>query len=414
MRPSDWLKTAVILASGLGVFGCGSNPPQLPSPEATPKSAVEGTLVFHLSDTIKVRIPTNRSPEKLVLKNGAERLVLLPIDSACYRVPVFDGMLCLDREGQGSWTDVLRTGRTPYTVDIEFIEEKVGGSINGEWTSNETWRMAFGNEDPWFGDLVLNRSSKGQLKGTIETATGDFRYLHGEETNGMLTLQTFDGAHLFHFSANTSITDSLVDGVFSSGNHYQTPFTAHLKSDSDAPLASGNQAVWTQVPIGYAGKDLLGNPTEWVWSASDSAVHVLSVMGSWCPNCMDEHRLLADLMKSNPQMHVHTLAFERGLDRVNGEKMALNRLKQYSESMELWRYPNRWHVNLIGPASKTEAQKRLPFLDKVVSFPTSIVLVPGANQPWIHSGFNGPATGEKHELERNRFTQVINGLQESR
>ena len=129
---------------------------------------------------------------------------------------------------------------------------------------------------------------------------------------------------------------------------------------------------------------------------------------------MDEHRLLADLMKSNPQMHVHTLAFERGLDRVNGEKMALNRLKQYSESMELWRYPNRWHVNLIGPASKTEAQKRLPFLDKVVSFPTSIVLVPGANQPWIHSGFNGPATGEKHELERNRFTQVINGLQESR
>lgn len=414
MRLSDWLKAAVVLATGLGFFGCGSTTPNLPSPDAASGSTVSGTLVFHLSDTIKVQIPVDSSPEGLVLKNGPERLVLLPIDSTCYRVPVFDGTLCLDREGKGIWTDVLRTGETPYTIDIELIEGEPTPSQDGAWGATEIWRMAFGNDDPWFGDLVLNRSSTGRLKGTIETATGDFRFLHGEEANGTLTLQTFDGAHLFHFSANTSVKDSLVGGVFSSGNHYQTPFLAHLKSESDAPLASGNQAAWTQEPIGYAGKDLFGNLTEWVWSTSDSAVHVLSVMGSWCPNCMDEHRLLADLMKSHPNMHVHTLAFERGLDRVNGEKMAINRLKQYSESMELWRYPNRWHVNLVGPASKTEAQKRLPFLDKVVSFPTSIVLVPGADQPWIHSGFNGPATGAKYELERSRFTQVISGLQESR
>ena len=48
---------------------------------------------------------------------------------------------------------------------------------------------------------------------------------------------------------------------------------------------------------------------------------------------MDEHRLLAGLMDKHTNVHVHTLAFERGLDRENGREMALNRLRAYSESM---------------------------------------------------------------------------------
>ena len=82
--------------------------------------------------------------------------------------------------------------------------------------------------------------------------------------------------------------------------------------------------------------------------------------------------------------------------------------------MDLLRFGKRWHIILVGPASKKEAQSRLPFLDKVVSFPTSIVLAPGANQPWIHSGFNGPATGAKYDIERARFSAAVNGPKESR
>ena len=128
---------------------------------------------------------------------------------------------------------------------------------------------------------------------------------------------------------------------------------------------------------------------------------------------MDEHRLLAGLMDKHTNVHVHTLAFERGLDRENGREMALNRLRAYSESMGLTRYPDRWHVNLVGPASKKQAQQLLPFLDRVVSFPTSLVLSPGADRPWIHSGFNGPATGVKYDLERARFAAAVSGSQES-
>lgn len=411
MRPLGTLKVALLLALGLGLLRCGSTHQDGSRPQAQESGG--GTLIFHLSDTVKARIPALPSPNGLTLYNGPEALVLVPMDSLCYRVPVFDGVLCLGPEGRGTWTDVLRTGDEPYRVDVEFVKGNTHRS-SGDWGAAEIWRMEFGSQDPWYGDLVLNRSENGHLQGTIETATGDFRFLHGTEHNDILTLQTFDGAHLFHFSANTSVNDSLVKGVFSSGNHYQTSFRAHLKTDADEPLSAGNRATWTQEPIGYAGKDLLGNKTEWLWSPSDTVVHVLSVMGSWCPNCMDEHRLLAELMEAHPNMHVHTLAFERGLDRVNGEEMAMTRLKQYAESMGLSRYPDRWHISLVGPASKKEAQNKLPFLDKVVSFPTSIVLAPGASQPWIHSGFNGPATGAKYDLERAQFAAFISGPMESR
>ena len=155
------------------------------------------------------------------------------------------------------------------------------------------------------------------------------------------------------------------------------------------------------------------NPVEWRAAEHRDTVHILSVMGTWCPNCMDEHRLLRDLARQHPKVKVHTLAFERGLDRPNGEKLALRRLKNYHEEMELWRLDDRWDVTLAGSASKTEAQQKLPFLDKVVSFPTTIVLHPEREQPWIHSGFNGPATGAKYDLERAALTAAINGRSES-
>jgi len=414
MRLCGPYRAVLFLAFGLGFVRCGS--PQLddPSSTANPAENTKGTLVFFLSDSVEARIPAMKSAQEMTLYNGAETLVLTAEDSGCFRVPVFDGTLCLGPQGAGAWTDVLRTGEPPYVVDLKWVDSDERMSDNDTWGQTEYWRMAFGLENPWFGDLVLQRSAAGRIKGTIETATGDFRYLHGSVEGFNLNLQTFDGAHLFHFKANTSIADSLVDGVFSSGNHYTTQFIAHRKSDKDPLLASGNEAVWTGLPVAYSGKDLLGQPTEWTWSPSDSAVHVLSVMGSWCPNCMDEHRLLIALMEEHPNMYVHTLAFERGLNRDNGETAALKRLKQYSRSLELQRFEDRWSISLIGPASKKEAQSLLPFLDRVVSFPTSIVMTPGALQPWIHTGFNGPATGQKYALERSRFSAAISGLTESR
>ena len=373
-----------------------------------------GALVFHLSDSIAARIPAIRDSAGIALFNGAEQILLAPEAEGCYHVPVFDGRLCIPEDTMGHWTDPLRTGEELYSVDVEWVPAERPRIDADTATQREVWRMEFGNSNPWYGDLVLTTHTDGSALGTIETATGDFRFLHGHTGEGKLTLQTFDGAHLFLFTAETHVTDSLVNGRFYSGNHYSTTFRAHRHSDSDAPLSEGKQASWTSLPIGYTAEDLNGDAQEWWWDPADSITHIISVMGSWCPNCMDEHRLISSLMDEYPNVEVHTLAFERGLDRPEGQTKARDRLRRYVQEMGLDQYGNRWQVLLAGPASKTEAQQRLPFLDKVVSFPTTIVLSPGAASPWIHSGFNGPATGAKYDLERSRFVTAINGPTESR
>ena len=128
---------------------------------------------------------------------------------------------------------------------------------------------------------------------------------------------------------------------------------------------------------------------------------------------MDEHRLLLKLSENQSNLTIHTLAFERGLNTEKGKEEALHRLSQYAQHMGLNPKTSNWRVTLLGPASKTEAQKALPFLDRVVSFPTTIVLGEGREEPWIHSGFSGPATGPAHDLEASQFAAAISDRSEN-
>lgn len=364
--------------------------------------------MFALTDSSEVRIPGVKYGSTWSLLNGPETLVLLePNDSTgCLQVPVFAGSICIGADGRGAWTDVLRPDS--YSVPLVW-EEGAAPSIETHGPDTLSWRLTFGHEDPWYGDLFVTASAQGGLTGTISTATGDFRYLHGAWTDaGELTLQTFDGAHLFLFTATREASGSLSHGRFYSGTHYSTPFTGEHLVRSHTPLSQGKQALWTGETLGYKGLDLNGEPV--FWSARRlTHPHLLSVMGSWCPNCMDEHRLILDLMAQFPSLEVHTLAFERGLDRDGGIKSALARLKRYAQEMGVTQWEDRWHTTLVGPASKTAARDSLPFLDQVISFPTTIVVSPSLPEPWIHSGFNGPATGPAYDLEKARFVRALNG-----
>jgi hypothetical protein len=69
-------------------------------------------------------------------------------------------------------------------------------SIDGHWS------VLFADEDgeeESRGEFV--QTADGQVRGTFLTPTGDFRFLEGSFTAGVLRLSTFDGAHAFLFEA---------------------------------------------------------------------------------------------------------------------------------------------------------------------------------------------------------------------
>ena len=308
-------------------------------------------------------------------------------------VPVFGGSWVgewKDEQWLGAWVDSLRPGNYEVPLSISpLIEES---SVTHEPELNQTWRTSEG--------LLLTQIKGDSVWATISTPTGDYRYLAGKKHRNRLTINTFDGAHLFRFDAELR-DDSLVNGTFLSGTHYRTSFSGVLV---EQPAVSWNSAQQSPngTELNVMGISSSGDTIQWSndrLRALGKQGMVLDVMGTWCPNCMDEARLLAELAPGYPDVQFVSLAFER-----NTDASILPRLDQFKDELGLG-----WDVLLGGKASKRLAAEVLGVVDTVHSFPTTVFWeTDGATV--VHTGFNGPATGKGYDEERAFFEGQLDRL----
>ena len=63
-----------------------------------------------------------------------------------------------------------------------------------------------------------------------------------------------------------------------------------------------------------------------------------------------------------------------------------------------------------GASDKEKAQQKLPMLNKVLSYPTTVFIDKKGNVRKIHTGFNGPATGEKYTRFKKEFDTYVKML----
>jgi hypothetical protein len=106
-------------------------------------------------------------------------------------------------------------------------------------------------------------------------------------------------------------------------------------------------------------------------------------------------------MKKNPafsNVEVLSLAFERYRDTT----AALSLLNIYHEKNNL-----EWDILLGGYFDKKEAADKLGFLDKVVAYPTLIILDTQNVIQHVYTGFYGPAT-DKYESFKQEFETKLN------
>ena len=352
----------------------------------------QNLYVAHFGTQPKTEVLADRVDDDWVIRNGEERIVLRHLGEELYAVPVFGGSWKGQWEGEewrGHWTDSLRPGdyRVPLTLTPLMNPQSTSGpKTASRWDTSE-------------GTLLL-QTRQDSVWATISTPTGDYRYLAGKKSDNILTFNTFDGAHLFRFNA-TLQGDSLVQGSFLSGTHYEASFEGVLAPNGGGGWESGLQA-FNGVEMALTGVNAKGDTVTWDKSALEAAGKsglVVDVMGTWCPNCMDEARLLAELAPHHPDVQFVSLAFERSTDAS-----ILPRLAQFQEALQL-----SWDVLLGGKASKRIAAECLGVVDTVHSFPTTVFWEPGSD-PVIHTGFHGPATGEGYVVERAFFENQLNRL----
>ena len=134
-------------------------------------------------------------------------------------------------------------------------------------------------------------------------------------------------------------------------------------------------------------------------------VVVIQILGTWCPNCMDETRFYVDWIKRNPGKEVAFigLAFERKPDA----EYAFSRVDRMKTKLEV-----PYEVLLAGTTSQESRSEALPMLNKIMSFPTSIILDKEHKVRKIHTGFSGPGTGAYYEQFVEEFNLLMEKLLE--
>ncbi len=241
------------------------------------------------------------------------------------------------------------------------------------------------------------------LEGTFRTETGDYRFLEGTVQGRKFWLSCFDGAHAFLFSGN--IDGDTLQGEFKSGTHYKALWTAWR--DPNFRLGNADSLTTLKQDVAKIAFSLPtpdGRRLTFPGPAFDGKVKIFTIMGTWCPNCRDEGIFLSEFLKKNPQtaneLAVIGFAFERGRDTAQ----ILSHLGKYKTQMGL-----PYELVFAGKSGTAEVERVFPSLNKVMAFPTMIILDKNNRVRRIHTGFDGPATSKYADFQRD-FANLIETL----
>lgn len=365
--------------------------------------------------TLDVAVENGKPVVYLINKglDGEERLRCDEIsaagDSATIRLHVFDAALVLRPDGEnkltGTW--VKYDAPTSYRLPVValFGERPQPTAAAGTPDFNGTWRVTFredgGKTYPAVGVFKQDGAS---IRGTFLTTTGDYRYLAGSVLPSGMGMSTFDGNHGFLFQAIKQ-PDGTLKGDFYSGKAGHETWTAVLDPKAKLPdayaltsLKEGQTKLDFKFPSVFEGGVV--SPSNPIYKGK---VVVIQLLGSWCPNCMDETAFLAPWYEKNKDRGVEVIGL--GYERSPDYKVASARLRKLRE-----RYDIKYELAVAGVSNKDSAAKSLPQLQQVLAFPTTIFLDKKGNVRKIHTGFAGPGTGKYYEEEIAGFNREVDKL----
>ena len=284
-------------------------------------------------------------------------------------------------------------------------EERFSAKNKPQVNVSGIWEAEFSpnTEDSYLGKGIFTQKGN-KVTGTFRTTTGDYRYLDGIMDGDIMKVSAFDGAHAFLFTAK--VTDSSLRGTFYSGNHFQEPFIAKRNESFELPDADS----LTYLKKGYdklafSFPDINGTLISLEDDRFKNKAVIVQIMGTWCPNCLDESKFLVNYLKENTKLDIEVvaLAFEYAKTE-EGAIESINRLKT-AIGVD---YPIL--LAQFGTSNKSKAQEKLPMLNHVLSYPTTIFIDKIGDVRKIHTGFNGPATGEKYEVFKEEFDGFVKAL----
>jgi thiol-disulfide isomerase/thioredoxin len=177
------------------------------------------------------------------------------------------------------------------------------------------------------------------------------------------------------------------------------------RKDVNATLKDAYEMLKTKenVKASFNFVDLEGKKVDLEDEKFKNKVVIIQILGSWCPNCLDETQFLAQFYDKYrlKNTEVVALAFER--------KNSLAEAKPFLEKL-IKKYKVNYPVLYAGKADKKEVAEKLSFIDQIIAFPTTIILDKKHQVRKIHTGFSGQSTGKYFEEFVRHFETEIDKL----
>jgi len=369
------------------------------------------TVVFNM------QVSKEKNGTYFYIINADEKIKVGPVsltnDSVNFTMPVFESSFKTKRNADGSFQGIWNKGTTgefqnwpfyAYPNQLYRFKKNQGNAvynISGKWdvtitNPNGTSRKA----------LAEFEQSGDKLTGSFLTPTGDYRFLEGIVTGDSLKLSTFDGSHAYTFYAKIASAQKITGGVYLAGYSGKETWSAVKDNNVKEPEQEQPTKLKPgESKLNFTFNDLEGKPVSINDERFKNKVVVVQLMGSWCPNCMDETKFLSEFYNKYRSRGVEmvSLAYEYSTD-IERSRKSLGKFQKLFNVQ----YPML--ITGVTSTDELKTEKTLPQLTPIRSFPTSIFLDRKGNVREVHSVFYGPGTKQYFEEYKKIFTNIVEGL----
>lgn len=331
--------------------------------------------------------------QEFTVVNGDEKINLIPgwkSDTLTLSFPYFNSVLVVTKLGKkhisGHWQNYQKGQNYSIPFEASLSNESRFDTNDAAYGSfGGKWEVQFDpGKDSYPAVGVFQQSNK-ELNGTFLTETGDYRFLSGNVRGDSLFLSCFDGSHAFLFQAQL-VGDS-IHGDFLSGKHWKT--TWHGKKNEHAKLIDPENLTFKVKPDAFTFELPRADSSLFTYPNPEYAgkVVIVQLMGSWCPNCLDETIYFKELYEQfhASGLEIIAVAYETG----NSFPEFVQNMERLQKRLDL---PFQFLVG--GAAKKNLASAQFAMLNEITSFPTTIFIDKKGEVRRIHTGFNGPGTGQ--------------------
>ena len=269
-------------------------------------------------------------------------------------------------------------------------------SLDGTWDINI---IASVNTEKTVGNFIQKGSV---LTGSILEETGDYRFFEGVIHGKIFSLSAFGGS-----------TPYLVKGEFMSDTTFSGEFvtlrqTSKIKGKRNPKASlpypySASHLKEGFTTVGFTFPNLQGKQVSLSDANYKGKVVIITILGSWCPNCLDENTFLSSWYKCNRQRGIEIVGL--GFERKDDFESARKSLANFKTRLGI-----DYEILFAGKSSIESASKALPALNGIAAFPTTLFIDRKGNVRKVHTGFSGPATGKFYDEFKKEFNRLIDQL----